>query len=160
MRYLRRNWLTALSLLVPFLRAFRLLRVVGALRATNAVRVIGGFNRAARSFDAALAWTRAGYAAALTATAVLLGSAALLMFEVDAPGSRTTDYGEALWWAAVTITTVGAATEPVTLGGRLVALALMLAGLVLLGYVAGVLAAILFERRGSTVQRASTRSKP
>ena len=48
---------------------------------------------------------------------------------------------------AATITTVGAATEPVTLGGRLVALALMLAGLVLLGYVAGVLAAILFERR-------------
>lgn len=147
LRYLRRNWLTALSLLVPFLRAFRVLRVVGALRATNAVRVIGGFNRAARTLDSALAWTRAGYAAALTATAVLLGSAALLMFEVDAPGSRITDYGEALWWAAATITTVGAASEPVTLGGRLVALALMLGGLVLLGYVAGVLAAILFGRR-------------
>ncbi len=60
------------------------------------------------------------------------------MFEVDAPDSRISDYGGALWWAAATITTVGAATEPVTLGGRLVALALMLAGLVLLGYVAGV----------------------
>lgn len=153
LRYLRRNWLTALSLLVPFLRAFRVLRVVGALRATNAVRVIGGFNRAARTFDAALAWTRAGYAAALTATAVLLGSAALLMFEVDAPQSQITDYGEALWWAAATITTVGAASEPITLGGRLVALALMLAGLVLLGYVAGVLAAILFGRRDGVGNR-------
>ena len=132
---------------MPFLRAVRVLRVVGALRATNALRVLGGFNRAARTFDAALARTRAGYAAALTATAVLLGSAALLMFEVDDPESRITDYGEALWWAAATITTVGAATEPVTLGGRLVALALMLAGLVLLGYVAGVLSALLFERR-------------
>lgn len=154
LRYLRRNWLTALSLVAPFLRAFRVLRVVSALRATNAVRVIGGFNRAARTLDAALAWTRAGYAAALTATAVLLGSAALLMFEVDAPGSQITDYGEALWWAAATITTVGAATEPITLGGRLVALALMLAGLVLLGYVAGVLAAILFERRDGGRNRA------
>ncbi len=153
LRYLRRNWLTALSLLVPFLRAFRVLRVVGALRATNAVRAIGGFNRAARTLDSVLAWTRAGYAAALTATAVLLGSAALLMFEVDAPGSRITNYGEALWWAAATITTVGAATEPVTLGGRLVALALMLAGLVLLGYVAGVLATLLFERRDGQASR-------
>lgn len=145
--YMRRNWLTALSLVVPFLRAFRVLRVVSALRAMNALRVLGGFNRAARTFDSVLAWTRAGYAAALTATAVLLGSAALLMFEVDAPQSRIRDYGEALWWAAATITTVGAATEPVTLGGRLVALALMLAGLVLLGYVAGVLTTFLFERR-------------
>lgn len=153
LRYLRRNWLTALSLLVPFLRAFRVLRVVGALRATNAVRAIGGFNRAARTLDSALAWTRAGYAAALTATAVLLGSAALLMFEVDAPGSQITDYGEALWWAGATITTVGAASEPVTLGGRLVALALMLAGLVLLGYVAGVLAAVLFGRRDNQARR-------
>ena len=151
--YLRRNWLTALSLVVPFLRAFRVVRVVGALRATNALRVLGGFNRAARTFDAALAWTRAGYAAALTATAVLLGSAALLMFEVDAPESRITDYGEALWWAAATITTVGAATEPVTLGGRLVALALMLAGLVLLGYVVGVLSAVLFGRRAGERSR-------
>lgn len=157
LRYLRRNWLTALSLVVPFLRAFRVLRVVGALRATNALRVIGGFNRAARTLDAALAWTRAGYAAALTATAVLLGSAALLMFEVDAPGSRITDYGEALWWAAATITTVGAAAEPVTLGGRMVALALMLAGLVLLGYVAGVLGTILFERRAGAPRRPGRR---
>lgn len=148
-RYLRRNWLTALSLVVPFLRAFRVLRVVSALRATNALRVLAGFNRAARTLDAALAWTRAGYAAALTVTAVLLGSAALLMFEADAPESEITDYAEALWWASATITTVGAASEPVTLGGRLVALVLMFAGLVLLGYVAGVLAAVLFHRRGT-----------
>lgn len=40
-----------------------------------------------------------------------------------------------------------------TLGGRLVALALMLAGLVLLGYVAGVLATLLFERRDGQASR-------
>jgi voltage-gated potassium channel len=79
------------------------------------------------------------------------------MFEVDAPESRITDYGEALWWAAATITTVGAATEPVTLGGRIVALALMLAGLVLLGYVAGLLTAILFKRRDDGGVRAPRR---
>lgn len=148
-RYVRRNWLTALSLVIPFLRAFRALRAVRLLRATNSVRVAAGFNRIARSLRGVLAWTRAGYAAALAATAALLGSAALLMFEAEAPGSRITDYGEALWWAAATLTTVGAASEPVTIGGRIVALILMFGGLVLLGYVAGVLAAVLFGQRSS-----------
>lgn len=146
-RYLRTNWLTALSLIVPFLRAFRALRAVRVLRATNSLRVAAGFNRTARSLRGALAWSRAGYAAALAATAALLGSAALLMFEAEAPNSEINDYAEALWWTSATLTTVGAASEPVTLGGRIVALVLMLGGLVLLGYVAGVLAALLFGRR-------------
>jgi voltage-gated potassium channel len=144
LRYLRRNWLTAISLAVPFLRAFRVLRAVRILRATNSLRVVAGFNRLARSLRGVLAWTRAGYAAALALTSALLGSAAMLMFEAGAAGSQITDYGEALWWAAATLTTVGAASEPVTLGGRIVALFLMFGGLVLLGYVAGVVAAVLF----------------
>lgn len=144
LRYLRRNWLTAVSLVIPFLRAFRALRAVRALRATNSVRVAAGFNRLARSLRGVLAWSRAGYAAALAATAALLGSAALLMFEAEAPNSQITDYGEALWWATATLTTVGAASEPVTVGGRIVALVLMFGGLVLFGYVAGVVAAVLF----------------
>ncbi len=153
LRYLRRNWLTALSLVIPFLRAFRALRAVRVLRATNSLRVAAGFNRLARSLRGVLAWTRAGYAAALAATAALLGSAALLMFEADAPGSQITDYGEALWWAAATLTTVGAASEPVTVGGRIVALVLMFGGLVLLGYVAGVVAAVLFGPARATHPR-------
>ncbi|MEO6579439.1 MAG: ion transporter [Candidatus Limnocylindria bacterium] len=146
-RYLRRNWLTALSLAVPFLRAFRALRAIRALRAMNSLRVLAGFNRSARSLRGVLAWTRAGYAGALALTAAFLGSAVLLMFEADAPNSQITDYAEALWWASVTLTTVGASSEPVTLGGRMVALIIMLGGLVLLGYVAGILAALLFGKR-------------
>ncbi len=146
-RYLRRNWLTALSLVVPFLRAFRALRAIRAIRATTSLRVLAGFNRSARSLRGVLAWTRAGYAGALALTAAFLGSAVLLMFESDAPNSQITDYAEALWWASATLTTVGAASEPVTLGGRIVALIIMLGGLVLLGYVAGVLAALFFGKR-------------
>ena len=145
--YLRRNWLTALSLIVPFLRAFRVLRAIRVLRATNSLRVLAGFNRTARSLRGALAWSRAGYAGALSLTAAFLGAAVLLMFEADAPNSQITDYAEALWWASATLTTVGASSEPVTLGGRIVALLIMLGGLVLLGYVAGVLAALLFGKR-------------
>lgn len=146
-RYLRRNWLTAISLLVPFLRAFRALRAVRVLRATNSLRLLAGFNRTARTLRATLAWTRAGYAAALTLSAAFVGSAALFMFESESQTSEIDDYAEALWWASSTLTTVGATSEPVTLGGRIVGLILMLGGLVLLGYIAGVLAAVLFGRR-------------
>jgi voltage-gated potassium channel len=146
-RYLRRNWLTAISLVVPFLRAFRVLRAIRVLRATNSLRVLAGFNRTARSLRGALAWSRAGYAGALSVTAAFLGAAVLLMFEADAPNAQITDYAEALWWTSATLTTVGANSEPVTLGGRIVALLIMLGGLVLLGYVAGVLAALLFGKR-------------
>ncbi|HUF07203.1 MAG TPA: ion transporter [Candidatus Binatia bacterium] len=146
-RYLRRNWLTALSLIVPFLRAFRVLRAIRLLRATNSLRVLAGFNRTARSLRGVLAWSRAGYAGGLALTAAFLGAAVLLMFEADAPNSQITDYAEALWWTSATLTTVGASSEPVTLGGRIVALIIMFGGLVLLGYVAGVLAALLFGKR-------------
>ena len=70
--YLRRNWPTALSLVVPFLRAFRVLRAIRVLRATNSLRVLAGFNRTARGLRGALAWSRAGYAGALSLTAALL----------------------------------------------------------------------------------------
>lgn len=48
-RYLRRHWITAASLLLPFLRVFRILRAARALRAFGGVRALTAFNRAARS---------------------------------------------------------------------------------------------------------------
>ena len=68
----------------------------------------------------------------------LVGAWALVAHRVEAARHP------ALWWATATLTTVGAASEPVTIGGRIVALVLMFGGLVLLGYVAGVVAAVLF----------------
>ncbi len=158
--YVRTNWLTALSLLVPFLRVFRVLRVAVALRATNSIRVLAGFNRATRSLHATLAWSRAGYAAGLSITAMLLGSAALFMFEANATGSEIRTYGDALWWAAATLTTIGAEHEPVTAGGRTVGLLLMIGGLVILGYIAGVLGSLLFDRRRSLGSTARDRTRP
>jgi voltage-gated potassium channel len=56
------------------------------------------------------------------------------------------DYGEALWWACVTVTTVGYGdVVPETTEGRFVAVLLMLVGVALLGTVAASLAAFLRE---------------
>ncbi len=147
--YIRRHWLTALSLLVPFLRVIRIFRVFAVLRTATFVRAIGSANRTSRVLRRTLGWTAAGYAAGLTVTVALFGSALLLLFEADAPRSAFPTYAEALWWSVGTLTTVGSAAEPVTLGGRIVAAFMMLAGLVLLGYIAGLLGAVLFGRRQS-----------
>ncbi len=145
-RYLRRHWITAVSLLLPFFRILRVLRAARVLRAFSGVRALSAFNRAARSLGDVLAWTRAGYPLALAGTMAVLGSATLFLFEAESPTSRIDDYSEALWWTLTTLTTIGAASEPETVGGRIVGLLVMVSGLVILGYVAGVVGALLFER--------------
>ena len=62
--------------------------------------------------------------------------------ERDAPGSTIKSFGDGLWWAATTVTTVGYGDKvPVTVEGRLVAVALMLVGISVLGVVTAAVAA-------------------
>lgn len=147
LRYVRRNWITAISLVLPFFRIFRVLRAARALRAFSGVRALTAFNRAARALADALAWSRAGYPLALAGTATVLGSATIFLFEADHAGTPIESYPDALWWTLATLTTVGASYEPQTVGGRAIGLLVMISGLVILGYVAGVVGALLFERR-------------
>lgn len=147
LRYLRRHWLTAVSLAVPFLRVIRIFRVFALLRSATLVRALGSANRTSRVLRRTFGWSAAGYAAGLTVTVALFGSALLFLFETDVANTAFPTYAEALWWSVGTLTTVGASAEPVTLGGRIVAAFMMLSGLVLLGYIAGLLGAVLFGRR-------------
>ncbi len=63
-----------------------------------------------------------------------LGSVAMLDAEQNAPGANITSFGDALWWACSTVTTVGYGDRyPVTTEGRIIAVALMIVGISLLG---------------------------
>ncbi len=91
---------------------------------------------------------RGSYAALLTVLmAVLVLNAAsifVLYFESKSPNANITTGGDALWWATVTITTVGYGDKfPVTTGGRLTAVAVMFAGVGIIGALASILASVL-----------------
>lgn len=74
----------------------------------------------------------------LAAATVLLlnGMLMIYFYERDAPGANITTVGEALWWAVVTVSTVGYGDlYPVTVGGRLVAAGIMVIGILTLAVI-------------------------
>ena len=72
---------------------------------------------------------------------------AALQAERYAEGASITSFGDAMWWALTTMTTVGYGdTYPVTTSGRVVGALLMITGVALLGVVTATLASWLVER--------------
>ena len=71
---------------------------------------------------------------------------AVLDAERSNPDANIVDFGDAIWWAVTTMTTVGYGDRfPVTPVGRLVAFGLMIGGIALLGTVTATLASWLVE---------------
>src|SRR5574337_730581 len=64
--------------------------------------------------------------AGITAAVVVVGALGVLLFEAAAPEASIRGFGDALWYAVVTMTTVGYGdVAPVTGGGRVVGVVLM-----------------------------------
>ena len=81
---------------------------------------------------------------AVSAAVVLVGGSAAWLLERHAPGSTFGSWGDSLWWALTTLTTVGYGDHvPVTTAGRLVAAVVMIAGVAVLGGVAALVALIV-----------------
>lgn len=83
----------------------------------------------------------------LAATGLLfLGAWLVLLFEENAKDSNIHTYGDAIWWAVVTVTTVGYGDRfPVTAGGRVIAVVLMLVGIGLIGVLTATVASFFVQ---------------
>lgn len=142
--YVKRNWLTAISLVVPALRVLRFARVLRLARATRGlrlVRIVSSLNRGMRALRASMGRRGFGYVLALTVAVTLVGAAGMQAFEGQGPdGDALDNYGEALWWTAMLMTTIGSEYWPVTGEGRLLAFLLALYGLAVFGYLTATLA--------------------
>lgn len=145
MRFMKWGWIDLLSS-IPMLDTFRygrIVRVVQVLRILRAVRstkFIIGFlfrNKMHGTFT---------LVSLVSILLVIFGAVAMLQLEKGMPGSNIHNATEAIWWAFVTITTVGYGDYyPVTFEGRIVAAVLMTGGVGLFGAFTGFVASWFLE---------------
>lgn len=133
--YARRHWYDVALIALPVLRPLRLLRILALARILN------------RSAAGSLVGQVTTYAAGVAIMSVGLGSLAILDAEQDAPHANITSFGDALWWSATTVTTVGYGDRfPVTTEGRFIAVGLMVVGIGLVGAVTAAVAAWMVQQ--------------
>ena len=132
LKFMRWGWIDLLSSIptLDFMRAGRMLRLIRLLRILRAFRstkhlVQHIFQRRTQG-----ALTAAAIIAVLM---IIFSSIAILQVEDD-PNSNIKTAEDAIWWAYVTITTVGYGDKfPVTTEGRIIAALLMTVGVGLFG---------------------------
>jgi voltage-gated potassium channel len=125
------------AIALPFLRPLRLLRLFQLFRVLQ--RTAGNIVRGRVIIYV------------LVTTALLVFVSSLAMFDVERHAKHATiqSYGDALWWALSTITTVGYGdVYPVTVTGRLIAAAVMIGGIALIGVVTATIASFVVEQVG------------
>ena len=145
--YLRKNVLTAISLIIPALRLFRIFRIVRlmrGLRGVRLVRVVASINRGMKSLAATMSRRAFAYVFFLTLVVTFAGAAGMHAIEKESPGFES--YGMALWWTAMRIITAGSEYYPLTPEGRGLAFLLALFGYGIFGYVTATLASFFIGR--------------
>ncbi len=151
--YLRRRWITAVSLALPALRLLRLVRVARLARVARTARgvrlarLLSTINRGMRALALGFKHRGLGYLIVVTLLIAMTGAAGMYRFELDAPGGPGfPDYGTALWWTAMLLTTMGSDYWPRTPEGRLLCLLLAVYAFAVFGYVTAAIAAYFVDR--------------
>lgn len=143
------------------LRAVRALRLLRVFRTFEFAR----YARATARIGRALMYARDEAAVFLFATLVLLYIAAMGIhhFESDAQPEKFDSVFHSLWWAVVTLTTVGYGDAyPVTLGGRIWTFVVLLLGMGIVAVPAGLIATGLsraIEEERAEARRAGKRAE-
>ena len=152
--YLRRHWLVLLSLALPPFRLARAIRVARIARISRfspagvrLLRTLTSLNRAMVSLRATMRRRGFAYVSALTLLVTFGGAAAMYTFENGVPDAGGIhDYGTALWWTAMIMTTMGSAYWPETPEGGILCVILALYAFAVFGYVTATLATFFVTR--------------
>ncbi|MFF1877510.1 potassium channel family protein [Leifsonia sp. NPDC058230] len=132
-RWFYRHLLDLAIVVLPMLRPLRLMRFLTVLA------IIG------RGAGSMLRGRVVIYTVGATLLTIFIG--ALAVYDAESGAGGIDNFPDAIWWAFVTITTVGYGDFfPVTLTGRIVAVGLMIGGIALIGVVTATLASWIVER--------------
>jgi voltage-gated potassium channel len=136
LQFLRRNPITIIALIAPAFRFLHALRFLRLARSLRLVRIVGTANRGLNALGKSFSRRGLGYVLVTTGLVTVLGAAGMLAFEPERQvAGGFTGYGDALWWTAMLITTMGSGFWPETAEGRVLALLLSLYGFAVFGYI-------------------------
>ena len=122
--YLKKHPLEVMSVVLPFLRPLRLLRVISfGVLAIQKIAIDRQFAITVKVVTTAL------FIAYISAVQITIA-------ERGAEGSNIKDFGDGIWWDFTTVTTVGYGDRfPITGEGRFLAVLLMIMGISLVGVI-------------------------
>ena len=145
LKFLRWGWIDFISS-IPMLSVFRggnvirIVRIFRILRAFRSVKILLNYLLKNRTQNTLVS------VGAISCMVAMGGSMAILRLEQAIPTSNIKTPSDALWWSIVTITTVGYGDRyPVSDGGRIVAVILMIVGVALFGTFTGFVASLFVE---------------
>jgi voltage-gated potassium channel len=142
----KRSWADLLIIAIspPFgvPQSLQGVRAVRALRLLRLVRAFAFLSIGMKTARRILHHRKFHYVLLLTAGVMLLGATGL--YVVERPQNESViSFGDALWWAITTTTTVGYGDiYPVTAEGRLIAVVLMLTGIGVIGVFTATIASL------------------
>ncbi|HEX5323152.1 MAG TPA: potassium channel family protein [Capsulimonadaceae bacterium] len=152
LNYLKKHWLTAVSLAVPALGVFRVVPFLQILFTVHGagflslLQLMSSLNRGMRAVQQTMRRRGVGYVLAITVIVLFAGAAGMLSFEsphaLIANGAESAvrqgaglhGYSDALWWTAMLMTTIGSAYWPLTPEGRILCWFLSLYAISAFGY--------------------------
>jgi len=130
LKFLTHHPLEVITVLLPFLRPLRLLRVISF--GTLVIQKVAVGRQFAITLKVFLASILLAY----------IGAVQITITERGVEGSNIKNFGDGLWWAVTTVTTVGYGDRfPTTSTGRVLAVCLMLVGISLMGVITASVAA-------------------
>lgn len=156
LQFMKRHWidfLASLPMIEPlrYARLFSILRVVLVIRSSrNVIRQL-----LRNKHETTLASILLLMVILLTA-----GSSMMLFIEGHSPNANIKDGGDAMWWALVTISTVGYGDHyPVTDGGRILAAGLIICGVGLFGMISGLVTSMITSPSKVQTTRSENKEK-
>lgn len=159
--YAKSAWFDLLIIVLspPFLvpdafQGIRAVRAVRVLRLLRIVRAVAVTAIGLREAGQALRTKRFHFVALATAVVICVGALGILAEERGHNASIQT-FGDALWWAVVTTTTVGYGdVSPTTGEGRLIAVGLMFVGIGFIGVFTATITSFFLEPASAKDSRA------